>query len=110
MELNQTLQKIKKLMDERDWTLYRLAKNADIPCSSLSSLFQKNNQPTISTLEKICNGFHISLHEFFSDYPPCYKESDTFTKEELHLIESVRSLSKRNQKLVYDFVKLLERH
>ena len=36
-----------------------LAKESDIPYSSLNSLFLKNNQPTLSTLEKICKGFHF---------------------------------------------------
>ena len=67
MELNHTLTKIKHLLDERNWTLYKLAKEAGIPYSSLNALFLKNNQPTIATLEKICGGFHITLSEFFAD-------------------------------------------
>ena len=51
--MNDTLMKIQKLMNERNWSLYKLAKESDIPYSSLNSLFLKNNQPTLSTLEKI---------------------------------------------------------
>ena len=63
--MNEVLQQIQKCMSERNWTLYKLSKECDIPYSSLSSLFAKNNQPTISTLEKICDGFNITLSEFF---------------------------------------------
>lgn len=63
--MNTTLKKIMDLLEERQWTIYRLAKESGIPYSSLNSLFQKNNQPTISTLEKICAGFHITMCEFF---------------------------------------------
>ena len=49
--MNDVLQKIKELMEERGWSLYKLAKESGIPYSSLNSLFQKNNQPTITTLE-----------------------------------------------------------
>ena len=52
MELNKTLTKINLLLEQRHWSMYRLAKESGIPYSSLNSLFQKNNQPTISTLEK----------------------------------------------------------
>ena len=69
--MNDTLMKIQKLMNERNWSLYKLAKESDIPYSSLNSLFLKNNQPTLSTLEKICKGFHrptsILLHILYCD-------------------------------------------
>ena len=70
MKLNKLLIKIQELLDERNWTLYRLSKESNIPYSSLNSLFLKNNQPTVSTLEKVCDGFHITLSEFFSDDTP----------------------------------------
>ena len=71
MKLNKLLIKIQQLLDERNWTLYRLSKESNIPYSSLNSLFLKNNQPTVSTLEKVCDGFHITLSEFFAeDTPP----------------------------------------
>ena len=50
--MNDTLMKIQKLMNERNWSLYKLAKESDIPYSSLNSLFLKNNQPTLSTLDE----------------------------------------------------------
>ena len=56
--MNDTLKRINELLDKRNWTLYKLAKESDIPYSSLSSMFQKNNQPTIATLEK--NMYSIS--------------------------------------------------
>lgn len=107
MELNRTLLKIKKLLEERNWSLYRLAKESEIPYSSLNSLFQKNNQPTVSTLEKICAGFHITMAEFFSDDTPFRNETYDFTKEELTLIEDFRNLNKRDHQLLLDFLDLL---
>jgi transcriptional regulator with XRE-family HTH domain len=72
-DMNEVLQKIQTLMDEREWSLYKLAQKSGIPYSSLSSLFRKDNQPTISSLEKICAGFHITLSEFFASTPPIGK-------------------------------------
>ena len=104
-EINKTLQKINKLMKERKWSYYRLAKEADIPYSSLNSLFLKNNQPTISTLEKICAGFHISMSEFFASDTPYREESYRFSQDELDMIEMYRSLNKSEKKIVVSYLK-----
>jgi len=60
------LNRIKQLRDERGWSDYRLAKEAQISEGSLNNLFRLNNQPTIPTLEGICTGFGISLSQFFA--------------------------------------------
>lgn len=107
MELNRTLSKINDLLNKRNWSLYKLAKESGIPYSSLNSLFQKNHQPTISTLEKICTGFHITMAEFFSDNIPPHAECCDITPEELEIIHSIRKLNKRDRQLLSDFLKLL---
>lgn len=109
MNLNKTLVKIQELLDQRSWSLYKLAKESGIPYSSLNSLFQKNNQPTISTLEKLCDGFHITMSEFFADNTPFRKDTYDITKEELEIIDRIRSLNKRDHRLITDFLNLLEK-
>lgn len=59
--------KIKKIMDERGWTTYRLAKEAGISDATIGNLFRRNTQPTIPTLEAICKGFNITLSQFFAE-------------------------------------------
>lgn len=108
--MNDTLMKIQKLMNERNWSLYKLAKESDIPYSSLNSLFLKNNQPTLSTLEKICKGFHITLGEFFSNNTPFRDISSEYSKDEWELIESFRNLNRSNKKLLLAFIKLLHNY
>ena len=61
------LNRIKQLRDERGWSNYRLAKEAQISEGSLNNLFRLNNQQTIPTLEAICAGFGISLSQFFAE-------------------------------------------
>lgn len=105
--MNDILKRITSLMNSRNWTLYKLAKESDIPYSSLNSMFQKNNQPTISTLEKICKAFNITMSEFFSNTPLNKKIKQDFSKVELELIQTFQNLSKSNQKLLIDFANLL---
>ena len=58
---------IKKLMDIKGWSEYRLAKEAGLPQSTISHLFKRNNAPTYPTIEAICGAFGITMAQFFAD-------------------------------------------
>lgn len=90
---NDILKKIRTLCDERDWSLYRLAKESDIPYTSLSNMFSRNTQPTINTLSKICDGFGITMSSFFDT--PLEKNPNTFvlSEQEKNIVEIYRSLN-----------------
>lgn len=109
MELNKLLTKIQQLLDERNWTVYRLAKESNIPYSSLNSLFLKNNQPTVATLEKVCEGFRITLSEFFLEDTPYRNEAPLITQEEKIVLDLFRSLSKKDKQKYLDIIKILKR-
>jgi len=59
------IKRIMDLCDERGWSYYQLAKAADITYSTLNTLIHKQNMPSLPTLQKLCNGFGISLTDFF---------------------------------------------
>ena len=61
------IQHIKNLCAERQWSYYRLAQEADIPYSTISNMIHRTNIPTIPTLQKMCDGFGITLSDFFLD-------------------------------------------
>lgn len=58
---------IRRLMEERGWTDYRLAKEAHLSHSTITNMFHRNNAPTLPTLEALCKAFGITLAQFFSD-------------------------------------------
>ena len=58
---------IKELMEERNWTTYRLSMEAGLSHSTVTNIFKRNNAPTIPTLESICKAFGITLSQFFSE-------------------------------------------
>jgi len=60
------LKHIEELMADRGWNLNQLAKISSVPQSTLSGLYQRNNSPTIPTLEKLCDAFGLTMSEFFS--------------------------------------------
>ena len=59
--------RIQQLMDARGWTRYRLAKEAGLSHSTITNMFNKNNAPTIPTLELICATLGITMSQFFLD-------------------------------------------
>ena len=61
------LAKLRQLMAARNWTEYRLAKESGLSESTIANIYRRNNVPTVATLEAICNGFGITLSEFFAD-------------------------------------------
>ena len=61
------LDRLHKLMDARNWTMYRLAKKSGLTESTIANIYRRNAIPSIDTLEKICRGFGITLSQFFSD-------------------------------------------
>ena len=61
------LERIQKLMDQRGWSVYRLCKESGLAQSTLSHVFRKDSEPTISTLETICKAFGLTIGEFFAE-------------------------------------------
>ena len=60
-------QKIQQLMNDRGWTMYRLAIESGLSHTTVTNMFRKNNAPTLSTLEAICRGLGITMSQFFLD-------------------------------------------
>ena len=59
--------RLRRLLEEREWTEYRLARTSGLSDSTIKNIFKRNTQPTIETLETICRAFGITLSQFFAD-------------------------------------------
>ena len=66
----------------RGWTDYTLSKYSGIPHSTISSWFSKKQQPTLATIEKLCDAFGITLSEFFRQQEEKRKYPDVKTIRE----------------------------
>ncbi|MDE6677602.1 MAG: helix-turn-helix domain-containing protein [Ruminococcus sp.] len=62
-----THERLRQLLAERGWSVYRLAVNCGLSESTLANIFKRNTVPSVTTLEAICNGFGITLSQFFSE-------------------------------------------
>ena len=83
-------ERLQQLMDERQWTIYKVAKEADIPWSTVRNMFKRNTEPSIGTLEAICKGMGMTLPQFFD-------------------VENQMGLSDEQRKLINQWGKLDER-
>ena len=62
-----TKNRIKQLMNQRQWTLYELARRSGLAQTTLANMWRRNNEPSIPSLRLICNAFGITLTQFFSE-------------------------------------------
>lgn len=60
-------QRINELKKKKKITAYSLAMKAGLKQSILSNIEKKGTMPTLETLQKICNGFGITMSQFFAD-------------------------------------------
>lgn len=59
--------RLHQLLQERGWTEYKLSKECGLAQSTIGNIFRRNTVPSVSTLEAICNGFGITLSQFFAE-------------------------------------------
>jgi transcriptional regulator with XRE-family HTH domain len=60
-------EKLQRLLDERGWTKYQLARRCGLSDATIANIFRRNTVPSISTLEAICRGYGITLSQFFAE-------------------------------------------
>lgn len=94
---------IKKLMGERGWTDYRLAKEANLSHSTVTNMFNRNNAPTLPTLESVCRAFGITLSQFFAEGD----EPVQMTKEQRILFSRWNPLTDEQKRLLLDLMKTM---
>lgn len=100
MQEQDIIPRIQALCIQRSWTFYRLAKESGIPYSTLCTMLHKANAPSIPTLMKICNGFGISLSEFFDTG----SEVTYYTPEQKMFMDQFALLSRENQSAVQKYI------
>lgn len=103
MQENDIIERIKCLCEARSWTFYRLAKESGITYSTLCTMLHKANAPSFPTLIKICNGFGITLAEFFDMED---KRALLTEEQKAHLCQWDQ-LSPENQRIAAKFMDYL---
>lgn len=61
------INRLMQLCEERGWTVNHLANVSGVSTSTVKSILYGNSRnPGIVTIKKLCDGFGITLNEFFS--------------------------------------------
>lgn len=95
-------ERLQQLMDERGWTIYKVAKEAEIPWSTVRNMFKRNTEPSIGTLEAICKGMGMTLPQFFD-----VENQMGLTAELRQLISQWGKLDERKRRLVIGLLEAL---
>lgn len=90
-------------MNKRGWTIYRVAKEANIPWSTVRNMFKRNTEPSIATLECICQGMGMTLSEFFNEGGA----SNGLSPQQQALLDDFALLSESDKRIVCDLTKSL---
>lgn len=93
--------RILQLREERQWSEYRLAKEAGISQSTLCNLSSRGNNPSVYTLEKIAGAFGLSLAQFFNTED----ENIAITVEQKQLLAYWNCLDKLQKVKVLSYMK-----
>jgi len=95
------IERIKELCRERNWSYYQLAKASGITYSTLSTMLNKENMPTFPTLIKLCQGFGISITDFFEPD----RNLSGLTDEQAECLSLFSRLSSDDKKLAVAYMK-----
>ena len=96
-----TQRRIKELMEERKWTDYRLAKESNLSHSTVTNMymFNRNNAPTLPTLEAVCRAFGITLAQFFAE-----GEEAQLTEDQQILFSKWSTLTDRQKQILLELM------
>lgn len=95
------------LLNERGWSVNHLAAVAELPQSTINSMFhgRKEYYPSFPTLNKICDALNISVSEFL-----LMVESDSRPEpspEENRMIAQMRKLTWLQRKYLLEFLEAM---
>ena len=78
------LKRIEQLRGERNWSNYKLSQVSGVSQTTIRNMFNRNTLPGIATLEAICEGFGMTLSQFFADG----EESVPLTDEQRDMLKT----------------------
>lgn len=100
-EENFCLRRIRELMEQNDYNVYRLGRKSGIATSTLNSMFEKNTDPRVQTIEKICAACKITVAQFFE------RTSRDLTEEQEQLLDSFNTLSPVDKEHLFSYLNYL---
>lgn len=85
---------INEIRKSQGWSLYKLSEESGVSQSTLSNMFVRGTNPSISTLATLCDALGVSLSEFFAE------DSKELNTEELLLLSNYRKLQPQEKNII----------
>lgn len=98
------LKRIDEERIKRNWTEYTLAKNSGLTQSTISTWYRKDLQPSIASIEKICNGLGITLSAFFNEG----KREDMLTQDQHDILQLWSTLTEEQRKCLLQLLRAFQ--
>ena len=89
------LETITKYRLAHRWTEYELSVRSGLPQSTISSWYRKEMTPSISSLERICAAFDLTLAQFLAEE----EEFSFLTADQTQLLEEWVALTAEEEQL-----------
>lgn len=103
--MNNILQKIDSLCEQKGWSKYKLAERSSITLSTMNAWYKNDYTPKIESLERMCGAFGITLSQFFADED----ESFSLTENQRRLVkQSVRLSGEQLEAVIHLLEKMNE--
>lgn len=99
-----TNERLRRLLRERGWTEYRLAKKCGLNQSTIANIYRRNTVSSITTLDAICKGFGITLSQFFAD-----EERVELTPELKEVFDCWMNLTPSQNKAAIQIIRAMKR-
>lgn len=100
MKENIVLMRLRELCEKNNYSFYRLSKESGVALSTISSLYSQNHYPSIPTLDRLCDGLHMTLSDFFLLEPA----PDSLTEEDRIMINRINNLSNEQKKYLTAYI------
>lgn len=103
MNSDDVVNKLIEIRDRRKWTNYKVAKESDLPTTTISNIFNKKCVPQIDTLLYICKGFGITPAQFFDEN----EKQPHLTDKQIQILELWEQLSEEKKCAIETLMELL---
>lgn len=103
--VDELVNKLTELRDNRKWSNYRIAKESGLPVSTVSNIYKRKTAPQFYTLCLICNSFGISLSDFFCGD----KKFISLDQREKEFLKLINQLDDEQQELIINLMKIMNK-
>ena len=98
------LERLAELQKQYGWSDYRIAKEAGLSPNTVSNVYRRNNIPSMTTLEALCNAFGITMAQFFAD-----NDMIEVTPEIKELVDRWSALTEEQKAAIWQILKTYEK-